>query len=230
MATAEFSKLAGLLSTTLSQHHLSGPWDFPGQNTGVGSPSLLQGIFPFQGSNLGLLHYRWILYQVSHQGNHAGRGWYFKNKTNKDPAQGPCCCCCLVSKSCLTLCNLVDYSLPVSSVCGISQARVLERKWSCSVLSDSLWSHGMYLAASSVHGIFQAIVLEWIAISFSRGSFRPRDWTRVSFIAGGFFKAWATREAHTKNSPQLILWILLSKCNKLLLCIFWGHFVRYMQF
>ena len=38
------------------------------------------------------------------------------------------------------------------------------------------------LPSSSVHGIFQAIVLEWIAISFSRGSSRPRDQTRVSHI------------------------------------------------
>ena len=43
------------------------PWDSPGQNTGVGSLSLLQGIFPTQGSNPGLLHCRWILYQPSHK-------------------------------------------------------------------------------------------------------------------------------------------------------------------
>ena len=42
---------------------------------------------------------------------------------------------------------------------------------------------------SSVHGIFQARILEWVAISFSRGSSRPRDWTRVSCIAGEFFTA-----------------------------------------
>ena len=46
-----------------------GPWNSPGQNTGVGSLSLLQGIFPTQGSNPGLLHCRWILYQLSHQGS-----------------------------------------------------------------------------------------------------------------------------------------------------------------
>ena len=51
------------------------------------------------------------------------------------------CCCCLVAKSFLTLCNPVNYSLPDSSVRGISQARMLE----------------------------------WVAISFSRGSSRPRD-------------------------------------------------------
>ena len=47
------------------------PWTVysPGQNTGVGSPSLLQGVFPTQGSNPGLLRWRQILYQLSHQGS-----------------------------------------------------------------------------------------------------------------------------------------------------------------
>ena len=44
------------------------PWDSPGNNTGVGSHSLLQPIFPMQGSNLGLLLCRQILYHLSHQG------------------------------------------------------------------------------------------------------------------------------------------------------------------
>ena len=48
---------------------------------------------------------------------------------------------------------------------------------------------------SSVHGILQARVLEWVAISFSRGSSQPRDWIQVSCIAGRRFTLWATREA-----------------------------------
>ena len=48
---------------------------------------------------------------------------------------------------------------------------------------------------SSVHGILQARVLEWVAISFSRGSSRPRNWTWVSRIEGRRFALWATREA-----------------------------------
>ena len=50
------------------------------------------------------------------------------------------------------------------------------------------------LPGSSVQGIFQARVLEWVAISFSRGSSRPRDWTLVSCTVGGRFIIWATRE------------------------------------
>ena len=57
------------MSNTLPPHGLYSPRNSPGQNTGVGSHSLLQGIFPTQGLNPGLLHCRWILYQVSHQGS-----------------------------------------------------------------------------------------------------------------------------------------------------------------
>ena len=52
------------------------------------------------------------------------------------------------------------------------------------------------LPGSSVHGILQAGLLEWVAIPFSRGSSQPRDGTQVSHIAGEFFTDWATREAH----------------------------------
>ena len=58
---------------------------------------------------------------------------------------------------------------------------------------------------SSVHGILQARILEWVAISFSRGSSQPRDQTQVSCIAGRHFNLWATREAlvsHECNANQ----------------------------
>ena len=48
---------------------------------------------------------------------------------------------------------------------------------------------------SSVHGILQATILEWVAIPFSRASSQHKDWTWVSGIAGSFFTVWATREA-----------------------------------
>ena len=53
------------------------PWGFPGKNTGVGCHSLLQEIFPIQGSNPGLLQCRQILYHLSHSGSHGRRldGW-----------------------------------------------------------------------------------------------------------------------------------------------------------
>ena len=66
----------------------------------------------------------------------------------------------LVTKSCMTLCDPMDYSLP----------------------------------GSSVHEILQARILKWVAISFSRWSAQPRNRTRVSCIAGGFFANWAMRK------------------------------------
>ena len=48
---------------------------------------------------------------------------------------------------------------------------------------------------SSVHGILQARILEWVAIPLSKGSSCSRDWTHVSCIASKFFTIWATREA-----------------------------------
>ena len=58
-----------VVSDSLRPHGLYSPWNSPSQNTGVGRLSLLQGIFPTQGLNPGLLHYRQILYQLSHKGN-----------------------------------------------------------------------------------------------------------------------------------------------------------------
>ena len=58
---------ADSLLTELQGKHST--WNSPGQNTGVGSLSLLQGIFPTQGLKPGLLHCRWILYQLSHKGS-----------------------------------------------------------------------------------------------------------------------------------------------------------------
>ena len=58
-----------LSRVSLWTHGLYSPRDSAGQNTGVGSRSLLQGIFPTQGSNPGLPHCRQILYQLSHKGS-----------------------------------------------------------------------------------------------------------------------------------------------------------------
>ena len=58
-----------VMSNSLWPHGLYSPWNFPGQNTGVSSLSLLQGIFSTQGSNPGIPHCRLILYQLSRKGN-----------------------------------------------------------------------------------------------------------------------------------------------------------------
>ena len=56
-----------VMSDSVPPHGLYSPWNSPGQNTGGGSHSLLQGIFPVQGLNPGLPHCRQILYQLSHK-------------------------------------------------------------------------------------------------------------------------------------------------------------------
>ena len=63
------SKNHSVVSDSLRPHGLYSPWNSPGQNTGVGSLSCLQGIFPTQRSNPGLLRCRRILYQLSHKGS-----------------------------------------------------------------------------------------------------------------------------------------------------------------
>ena len=68
--------------------------------------------------------------------------------------------CCSVNQSCLTLCDPMECSQPVSSV----------------------------------HGILQARILEWVAVLFSSGSSQPRDWTQLSHTEGGFSTIWTTRE------------------------------------
>ena len=63
----------------------------------------------------------------------------------------------------------------------------------------------------TVHGIFQARILEWVAFPFSRGSSQPRDWTQVSNITGKFFTSWATREALSVTMVNYYLFPNLSK-------------------
>ena len=112
------------------------PWNSLGQNTGVGSLSLSQGIFPTSGSSPGLPHCRQILYQLSHRGSPR--------------------------------------------------------------------------------------ILEWVAYPFSMGSSWPRNWTRVSCIAGGFLTNWAMREALWCMCIYLLL-ILSNDAISTFLCIFNSH-------
>ena len=72
---------------------------------------------------------------------------------------------------------------------------VVKEKGKCesrSVMSDS-----------TIHGILQARILEWVAFPFSRGSCQPRDWIQFSCIAGRFFTSWATREAQGEGRSQV---------------------------
>ena len=136
-------------------------------NTGVGSLSLLQRIFPTQKSNQDLLHCRqiYILWNIIQP--YKGMGfWYmlqhewnlkYSAKWNKPDTKDKYCMIPLMWGTCakllqlfLTLCNPMDCCLS-GSLCP--------------------------------YGTLQARILEWVAISFSRGSSQPRNQTRISYIS-----------------------------------------------
>ena len=82
------------------------------------------------------------------------------------------------------------HSPPGSSVHGILKART-PVKGKVAQLRSTLWDS----SDCAARGILQARILRWVAISFSRGSSQPRDWTCISHITGRFFTVWANREA-----------------------------------
>ena len=113
-------------------------------------------------------------------------------------------------------------------ICGVyiyngilkMKVKLLSRVWLCDLMDCSL-------PGSSIHGIFQARILEWVAISFSRRSFWPRDWTQVSHLVGRHFTIWATRDSDIKRNPfkSVLLPILLMKINIFLDAWLWNSFI-----
>ena len=72
---------------------------------------------------------------------------------------------------------------------------VIVEKWKWKLLSPVR----LFATPWTVHGILQGRILAWLAFPFSRGSSQPRNRSKVSHIAGGFFTNWAIREAHNAN-------------------------------
>ena len=81
-----------------------------------------------------------------------------------------------------------------------------------SVVSDSLWPIDCRPPGSSVHGVFQERILEWLAISFSRGSSQLRDWTCISCIDRWILHHWATWEASLCCSMKWIIYKYVCVC------------------
>ena len=79
---------------------------------------------------------------------------------------------------------------------GAEKFKVLLVAQSCSTLCNPM---DCSPPGSTVHGISQARILEWVAVSSSKGSSWPRNCTWVSCIVGRFFTEWATREAHART-------------------------------
>ena len=120
--------------------------DSPSKNTRVGCHALLQGILPTQGSNPGLPNCRWILYHLSYQGSPRILEWvdYPFSRESSQP------------RNWTRVSLLQADSLPAAAAAKLLQL--------CQTLSDPMVCS---LPGSSVHGIFQARVLEWGAIAFS---------------------------------------------------------------
>ena len=118
---------------------------------------------------------------------------------------------CLVTQSCPTLCDLMDWSQPGFSLPGDSSGKNT-RVGGHALLQGILPTQGSNPHLPHYRQILFHLshqgsprILEWVAYPFSRASSWPRNWTGVSYIAGGFFTSWATREALI---PE---WVLKSK-------------------
>ena len=101
----------------------------------------------------------------------------------------------------------VDQVIYLPNWATVDLLRIQEVKWSevaqwCPTLCNPM---DCSLPGSSNHGIFQAWILEWVAVSFSRGSSQPKDRTWVSHIIGRRFTIWATREAPWEYRGSLII-------------------------
>ena len=120
------SESLSIVSDSLRPHGLYSPCNSLSKNTGVGSLSLLQGIFPTQGSDPGLPHCRWILYQLSHKGSPRILEWDLPDPgielgsptLQADPlptelSRKPLWQKVKVSQLCLTLCDPMDYTVHV---------------------------------------------------------------------------------------------------------------------
>ena len=88
------------------------------------------------------------------------------------------------------------------------------------------------LPGSSIHRLLQARILEWISIPFSRGSSQPRDWTRVSHIAGRFSTVWATRETKEKlykSGSKMLSSKAVADIKEICIKLEQNHFINFKQ-
>ena len=161
---------------------------YQGSPYGVGSLSLLQWIFPTQGSNPGLPYCRWIFYQLSHKESPRILAWvaYTFSSGSSGPRNRTGVSC--VAGRFFTKWAVREALLPPKWWwCVELWAECLCACVLCAVCCQSFLTlcdptHCSPLG-SSVHGISQAIILEWVAISYSRAYSPPRDWTCVSCVS-----------------------------------------------
>ena len=115
-----------------------------------------------------------------------------------------CACVCACVRARVRVCVRVCARVRVRAcACVCVCVCVCVRACVCVLVTQSCLTLCNHMVSSppgsSVHGILQTRILAWVAIPFSRGSFPPRDRTRVSCLAGRFFTIWATREPDDHN-------------------------------
>ena len=213
---ADFLRPHGLQPTRLLH-----PWDFPGKSTGVGCHCLLW-IAPLVVTNsIASRHCQIFLREQIFSGLRIiGLFYDFIAYWNIVDVQG-CVSFRCAAQWFRVFADIIHYRL-LQDNGYISQ-------WVCACVHMCMFSHVWLLVApwtaahcsppgSSVHGIFQARVLEWVAISFSRGSSQPRDRTQVSHTAGRHFTVWATREAHNSHYYRVNACCLSILCIVVCIC------------
>ena len=164
----------------------------------MGSLSLLQGIFPTQESNRGLLHCRQILYQLSCQGSPKSLSLLSHLQLFATPWTVACQAPPSMGFSRQEYWSGVPLPSPIL-ICIIyiigkkQQCYFHCESESCSVVSDSVipWTVG----------ILQARILEWVAFPFSRGSSQPRDQTQVPHCRQILYQL-----SH-QGSPRILEWV-----------------------
>ena len=203
---------------TVQPARLLCPWYFLSKNTGGGCHFLLQGFFPTQESNTCLLHwqadffYHWTtgkpIFVYIYIQMHSIYNVYIKYRyVVKIVCMYMCALLCLVTQLCPTFCDATDCSPPGSSVHGDSWGKntevgchaLLQGIFPTQGLNPDLLYCGFFtIWTTLLQG--RPRILEWIVYAFPRGSSQPRNPTRASCIAGGFFTSWTTREALFSDS------------------------------
>ena len=91
---------------------------------------------------------------------------------------------------------------------------------SCPTLCDTMDCMHYSLPGFSVHGILQARILEWVAISFSRGPSRPRDWSWVPCITDRYFTVWALKSYSIPGALlSTLIFLLLIRTTLLMVLV-----------
>ena len=135
--STQWSESLSIVSDSLRSHGLYSPWNSLGQSTGVGSLSLLRGIFPTHGLNPGLPHWRWIVYQLNHKGSPRILEWvaYPFSRGSSQPRNR-------TGVSCIAGGFFTNWAIREAPLCSETLLNLLITPWNLSIdscLKSILW-------------------------------------------------------------------------------------------